>query len=151
MTEGQPPRHDPPPQSPQSPQSPQYGPPAGAGPHHPGPAQYGPPPGQQPGNGMAVAALVLGIVGAVFVIIFFPLALVLGILAIIFGFIGRNRYNRNPAVGRKGMAIAGLILGIIATVLSIALFILVGVAIDEGIDQLNSDEFQEQLEELETQ
>ncbi|MGI8805262.1 MAG: DUF4190 domain-containing protein [Thermoleophilaceae bacterium] len=96
-----------------------------------------------------MAALVLGIVAAVFVILFFPIALVLGILAIIFGFIGRSRYKKNPAVGRNGMAMAGLILGIIAVILSIVLGVVVGAAIDEGIDELNSEEFQ-QLEDQTT-
>lgn len=58
---------------------------------------------------MAVAALVLGIVG--FVLGWIPfLGYIPPILAIIFGIIGR----KDP--GKKGMAISGLILGIVALV-----------------------------------
>jgi hypothetical protein len=135
MTEGQPPRQEGPPPGPQSPGSPQ---PPPAGPQS-GPPQA-PPAGtpaaqpyaaQQPSNGMAVAALVLGIVGIVFVFIFPPIAIVLGILGVIFGIVGRNRFKANPAVGRQGLAIAGLICGIIAAVLGAIFTILLIVAINE--------------------
>jgi hypothetical protein len=62
-------------------------------------------------NGFAVAALVCGIVG-IFIANF-----ILGPLAIIFGGIGLSRANRG-AKGR-GMAIAGLILGVVDIVLFI--------------------------------
>jgi hypothetical protein len=74
---------------------------------------YAPPP-VQPVNthrGLAIAALVLGIVGAVFgfIPITFVIALICGVLALIFGLIGR----------RHGMGKAGLILGIVAIALGI--------------------------------
>ena len=59
----------------------------------------------RPTNGMAIAALVLGILG-----MFLP---VLGILALIFGGIGISKANQG-ASGR-GMAVAGLVLGILGT------------------------------------
>ncbi|MEQ2527880.1 DUF4190 domain-containing protein [Bacillaceae bacterium CLA-AA-H227] len=68
----------------------------------------------QQGNGLAVTALVLGIVGLVLgwvPVLPYPL----GILAIIFGFIGM----RKPI--KKGLAITGLITGII-TILGKILF-----------------------------
>lgn len=95
----------------------------------PPPARGGPPVPQQPmtpaqataqqSNGMAVASLVLGIVAVVSGIIpfLFVLGPVLGVLAIIFGFIGIGKANQT-GVG-KGMAIAGLVLGIVGTVLGI--------------------------------
>ena len=55
-------------------------------------------------NGFGVAALVLGIIGVVFSVLFGG---VLGALAITFGAVGRTRPN-------TGMATAGLVLGIIA-------------------------------------
>ena len=58
-------------------------------------------------SGMAVAALVMGIVGLVF---FGPVA----ILAIIFGAIGMGQTNKDPNLKGKGMAVAGLVMGIIA-------------------------------------
>jgi uncharacterized membrane protein YvbJ len=57
-------------------------------------------------SGMAVAALVMGILG----FIFFGF---LGILAIIFGAIGISQINKDPTLKGKGMAVAGLVLGII--------------------------------------
>ena len=112
MTEGQPPRQDP--QSPQSPQSlasagpgPVLRPSAGsgrpAGPTSgPGPQYYAPPPGQQPSNGMAIAALVLGILAVVFFFLFFPIGFILAVLAIIFGFIGRATGEPGPAPRPQG-------------------------------------------------
>jgi hypothetical protein len=56
-------------------------------------------------SGAAIASLVLGIVGCV--------PFITGILAIVLGVIG-IRKTREPTVGGKGLAIAGLILGIIS-------------------------------------
>jgi hypothetical protein len=64
---------------------------------------YGVP--QRRSNGPAIASLVLGIVGCI--------PLVTGLLAIFFGFAG-IRKSRDPAVGGKGMAIAGLVLGMVS-------------------------------------
>jgi len=58
---------------------------------------------------MAIAALVMGIVGFIF---FGPLA----ILAIIFGAIGIGQTNKDPYLKGKGMAVAGLVLGILGTI-----------------------------------
>ena len=60
-------------------------------------------------SGMAIAALIIGIAGFIF---FGPL----GILAIIFGAIGISQINRDPNLKGKGMAVAGLVLGIISGV-----------------------------------
>lgn len=70
-------------------------------------------PGSQRTSGMAIAALVLGILsipGAVFTIGL--LGILLGILGIIFGIIG-IRAGRRPGVSGKGMAIGGLVTAII--------------------------------------
>jgi hypothetical protein len=61
---------------------------------------------------MAVAALVLGIVG-----VFIP---ILGVLALIFGGVGLSKANSGAS--GKGMAIAGLVLGIIGTLVSLYIF-----------------------------
>jgi hypothetical protein len=57
------------------------------------------------GNGAAIASLVLGILGCVPVLT--------GVLAIALGIIGLRK-TRDPAVTGKGMAIAGLTLGIVS-------------------------------------
>jgi hypothetical protein len=85
----------------------------------PPPAATAPPVGFQPAaaiktSGMAVASLVLGIIGMVF----FPF--VPSVLAIIFGAIGLGQVNKsNGLLKGKGMATAGIILGIVAIVIMI--------------------------------
>jgi hypothetical protein len=70
-------------------------------------------------NGLAITALVLGLVP----VVFWPLALFLGIAAVITGHIARKQIRRAKAEGRDeqgaGMALAGLILGYVWIVLSI--------------------------------
>ena len=87
------------------------------------------------GNGLAIAGLVCGIVGVVFGLIpwTFWLAWVLGVLAIVFGAIGRRRADREPAAGKRSMATAGLILGIVSIALGVVgLIILVTFINDVG-------------------
>ncbi|GHH16355.1 DUF4190 domain-containing protein [Streptomyces lanatus] len=120
-----------PPQPPQQPgpgygypsSGPQPGPGYGyppAGPPYPG--AYPPGPGygmpMQPSNGMGTTGLVLGIIGLVCSLTFFLwfFGVILGILGIIFGAIGRGKANRGEATN-KGAATAGLVCGIVATVI----------------------------------
>jgi Domain of unknown function (DUF4190) len=83
----------------------------------PGTFAPAPPAGPAPtqGNGFAIAALVLGILGFVF-------PLICGIPAIVFGVIGRTRAKEGGPNG--GLALAGLILGIVSTAFWILLFAL---------------------------
>ncbi|MEO6206861.1 MAG: DUF4190 domain-containing protein [Candidatus Limnocylindrales bacterium] len=88
-------------------------------------------------NGLATAALVLGIVGAVLGLVpfLFFLAFVCGVLGIVFGFIGRSR-SVESGVGRKS-ATAGLITGAVAVVLAIiGVVILVNVG-EDAVDELD--------------
>ena len=85
------------------------------------------------GTGLTTAALVLGIIGAVFA--FIPIANVftaypLGALAIIFGGIGVYKKH-------GGKAIAGLILGIAAVVITCLMNILVFSAANTVVNELN--------------
>ncbi len=59
-------------------------------------------------DGFSIAGLVLGILGV-------------SLLAIIFGAVGISRCNKNAELKGKGMAIAGLVLGIVWLIVSIAL------------------------------
>ena len=72
------------------------------------------------GNGIAVAAMVLGIVGIVFAILIAALGLLLGILAVVFGVIGTNKVDRGETAQNRGQARAGFFTGIVAIVLAIA-------------------------------
>jgi hypothetical protein len=108
----------------------------------PPPMQTAPPqvvyqyPPAQPTNGLAVAALVVGIVGLV---LFWTVwgGVILGILGLVFGAVGLNKSNRGAP--NKGMAVAGLTLGGIALVGSIlfavALVSVVGNS-EEKFDQI---------------
>ncbi|GHH22244.1 DUF4190 domain-containing protein [Streptomyces rubradiris] len=79
-------------------------------------------PGMQapPSNGMGTASLVLGILSDI-CFLAWPLALVLGVLAIIFGALGRGKAKRGEATN-PGVALAGLICGATGVVLVLILF-----------------------------
>jgi hypothetical protein len=64
------------------------------------------------------------------VLVIFFVGWILGIIAIVFGVLGRKRAAADPVRGRGGMATAGFILGIVAVVLSILYFILVVAVLD---------------------
>lgn len=95
--------------------------------HAPAP-QGGPPsPGtvgySAPSNGMATAGFVCGLVGALagLLPVLFFLWIPLGILGIVFGAIGRGNAARLPGGNGGGLATAGIVLGIIALILPLAL------------------------------
>jgi hypothetical protein len=97
--------------------------PAPAPPPYAQPYPYGGVVAQPQGNGLAVTALVLGIISIVFSWVpFFDW--VLAVLAIIFGAIGISTANKRGGAG-KGMAVAGLILGVITVVLGVIFVIYV--------------------------
>lgn len=76
-----------------------------------------------PANGMGTTGLVLGIVAAV-VFCLWPVAIILGVLGVIFGAIGRGKANRGEATN-GGQALAGIICGAGGVVLGIAVGVLV--------------------------
>jgi hypothetical protein len=92
-------------------------------------------------NGPAVASLVLGIVGVV--LGFFPaIGLILGILAVVFAFVGFKRAELTGA--GRGLAIAGLVLGALATLFGLLILVVLG-----GV-ATQTEQILEQIEELET-
>jgi|GEM_PF-31800 len=70
-------------------------------------------------SGMAVASLVLGIVGPFLSV----LSIAAGILAVVFGSIALKAIKRSPWLAGRGMAIAGTILGVINLLLGLTLII----------------------------
>ncbi len=105
-----------------------------------GSSSYGSmPPQAQParpvvgGNGMATAALVLGILALITSWTVFG-GIILGLLAVILGFLGLRKARRGLATGR-GRAITGIILGLVSIVIALAVLALVG-------SFLNSEEAQ---------
>lgn len=137
------------------PQGPPPGPPGGYG---PGPGQpppgYGPPPqpgygaapgygpqpyGAPPGggsNGLAIGALVVGIIGLITVWVPF-LGIVLGLVALVLGIVGRKKANETGVGG--GMAIAGLIMGVLAILGGILWIVFVAALFNAADQQLQED------------
>ena len=122
--QGPPPPQGPPPQG----QPPQGQPPPGG---YPAPGGY-PPPGGYPQaagrrNGMGVAALVIGVVALVLVLLllFSPLGAFLGLVAVVLGIVGLVRANRGQADNR-GQAVTGLVTGGLALLLGIVFTISIG-------------------------
>lgn len=115
----------------QPPQSPQQQPQPPYSPAHT--------PGMRPArNGLGIAALILGLVGAVSGLIpfFFWLAGILGLIALILGLAGRGRAKRGEATN-KNMATFGAVLGLIALILSVVGAVITFKAVDDAVSDLN--------------
>ena len=155
------------PQPPQYPQYPQYPPPQPPGGAYPG--GYPPPPPQPysgyspppvaPKNGLGIAALVVAIIALISVVG----GVVLGIVAVILGFLGWQKARRGEATN-GGIAIAGIVLGILSIIealvviaLSLWVFNEVGgtdymdclskAGSDQDAVQRCADQFQERVED----
>ncbi|MFC8431710.1 DUF4190 domain-containing protein [Streptomyces sp. NPDC057253] len=130
----------PPPIAPGGPGGP--GGPAGYG--YPGypqaPQGYGWAPPMPPQNGMGVAAMVLGILSCALFCMYGILSLVLGVLAIVFGIKGRKRAERGEATNH-GQAQAGFIMGIIGTILGIAVIVLLAIGITAAINSEDDSDY----------
>jgi hypothetical protein len=114
----------------------------------------GPPPGQGPAgsyqaggypaapgrrNGMGTAALVVGVVALVLVVLFLfaPLGAFLGLLAVLFGILGIMRANQGVADNRNH-AVAGLVTGGIALLVGVFLTISVGTWFSTHVNDFNN-------------
>lgn len=119
------------------------GPPTGSGPggFQPPPG-YGSPPGYQPygfqpagqqptTSGMAIASLVCSLAGIL-------ICGIPAVLGVIFGFIGLSQ-TKDGARNGRGMAIAGLVVGIVVVLLWGALWVAVAAAPDHCIEFGNSN------------
>ncbi|WP_243762394.1 DUF4190 domain-containing protein [Streptomyces sp. Tu 3180] len=123
----------PPPIAPDGPGRVPYGYPGGYGHPTAQPPGYGAAPGQayhgwtgtapMPSNGLGVTGLVLGIISAT-VFCLWPVAILLGVLGVIFGAVGRSKATRGEATN-PGQALAGIICGAAGIVLGIGFGVLV--------------------------
>ncbi|MFG2215652.1 MULTISPECIES: DUF4190 domain-containing protein [unclassified Streptomyces] len=100
-------------------------------------------PAQMPGarparNGLGIAALILGVIGAVSGLIpfLFWLAGILGLIALILGLAGRGRAKRGEATN-KGMATFGAVLGLISLILTVVGAVITFKAVDDAVNDLN--------------
>ncbi|MBP0461163.1 DUF4190 domain-containing protein [Streptomyces montanisoli] len=130
-------------QGPQDPQGPygQYAPgphtapsapPVQPHPHAQAPAQA------QARNGLGIAALILGLVGAISGIIplLFWLAGVLGLIALVLGLAGRGRAKRGGATN-KGVATAGAVLGLVAMIVAVIGAVITFRAVGDAVDSID--------------
>jgi heme/copper-type cytochrome/quinol oxidase subunit 2 len=91
---------------------------------------------QQPANGMGVAAMVLGILSVCLFCLYGVVGIVLGVLALIFGILGRKRVRAGSATN-SGQALAGIILGSIGIAIGT---IVVGLLIWGVTKAMNDDD-----------
>ena len=105
-------------------------------------------PGPNKPQGLAVGALVCGII-ALLSFRFWPVAIPLGIVAIVLGVIGQNKAKAGEASG-EGLAKTGMILGIAAVVLSIIITIAAWAGLSFLGDKIDQEmQRQQQLEQTE--
>tara|TARA_B100001093_G_scaffold232362_1_gene222771 strand:- start:1043 stop:1330 length:288 start_codon:yes stop_codon:yes gene_type:complete len=79
-------------------------------------------------NGMAIASLVLGILGLVFT--FFGFGLILGIIAVVLGHIQKSNIKTSPEIyGGDGIALGGLITGYISIGIGVLSLLFLGGAL----------------------
>jgi hypothetical protein len=140
---GQPPpptgAHPPPPRQP---------PPTYAAPPYPAGA-YVAPPGPiepEPGNGEAIAGLVLGICSVVFVVFSLGfssiISLVCGVLGIIFGRKGKRNVDDGATRRHRGLAQAGFVTGIVGSALSViatAVWVILFIVADDFEQDFDGD------------
>jgi hypothetical protein len=88
------------------------------------PRPFGPPPAAATTNGLALTALILGILGIALVLVTFGLGFVLAIpcsvAACVCGARARARIDRGEAPGKRGQANAGYVLGVAGVVIGVA-------------------------------
>ena len=108
---------------------------------------YAPPQGVQENNGLALAALILGILSIPAIFTVFG-GIILGIIAVILGIVGVRKANSIVGPGaRKGMAVTGLVLGLIAAVVS-AVMLVFGIFFAKDMVE-ECSQFQNDQEQLE--
>ncbi|WP_354637104.1 DUF4190 domain-containing protein [Kitasatospora camelliae] len=100
----------------------------------PAPVLWPPVPGPEPRNGLGVAAMVLGIVGMVLAltVVLFWFAWLPALVAVVLGVLGLRLCRRGAATNR-GVALAGVILGVLALLVSGGVGTFVGMAVYQSV------------------
>lgn len=112
---------------------------------------YEPVPGRQQTNGVALAAMILGILALLGLVFILP-GFILGLIALILGIMGVRRANAIAGPGaRRGMAITGIVTGAISLILS-ALMLIFGFSVakqlvDDGVFEA-CEQYQDDDEQL---
>lgn len=86
-------------------------------------------------TGMSVASLVLGIIGILTAVIL--LGGLLGLVAVILGALALGKIKRGEAGGR-GMAIGGIVTGVLAMLLTLLLLVTVGSFLASNSDEISN-------------
>ena len=109
-----------------------YGQPPAYPPPPPGaPGGYGPPAGPQKRSPLAIVALVTGIIAVIPCCWSLP---VFAIVAVVTGFIGKKQIDESQGqIPGRGMALAGIILGAVAIVISVVYWILFAAGVFDNI------------------
>jgi Domain of unknown function (DUF4190) len=145
------------PEAPAAPTAPEPGPPAvtaapeswhgvaDAAPQPPGWGPAAPVAARPAGNGLAVASLILGIAGLVLFFVsgfglIFVLNLPCSVLAWILGVQGKRKIDRGETTERRGMAQAGIALGVVGTI--VGGLAIIGWALGFTFSEELRDEFQ---------
>jgi hypothetical protein len=105
---------------------------------------YAPAPGNLP-KGLAIASMVLGILSLVGCCLW-PISGPIGVVAVALGFMAKSKADSGTG-GGKGMAIAGLVCGIIGTLLSATLFVFFLIGRSAGEEGGFMYEFQKSFQE----
>jgi hypothetical protein len=114
-------------------QPPVHGGPNGYGLPGYGPSGYGGWPAQPaPQNGLGLAAMICGIVGAVLGLIF--IGIIPAVLGIIFGAIGLGRVRRGVATNR-GQSLTGVITGIVGVLIAAAILTVGIISVNRPCDE----------------
>lgn len=120
------------------------------------PTSYGfepAPAAQQQNNGVALAAMILGILALLGLVFVFP-AIILGIIALVLGIMGVRKASSIQGPGaRKGMAITGIVTSVIALILSVLMLIfgfsMAKQLMDDGVFEA-CEQFQNDNEKFQT-